>query len=130
MSPDNWRPYFLLGELYAKRGMGDAAVDAYAAAVERDSENPDLRNDLGLTLVRTERPGEGESHLLKAIRLAPDMIEAVLNLAFCYATQEKWKPAKEQANLVIQKTEAGSDLHEKAKRLLVSIANAESVNSK
>ena len=130
MSPDNWRPYFLLGELYAKRGMGEAAVDAYAAAVERDPENPDLRNDLGLTLVRTERPAEGEPHLLKAIRLAPDMIEAVLNLAICYATQEKWKPAKEQANLVIQKTEAGSDLHEEAKRLLVSIANAESANSK
>gem|GEM_PF-6368819 len=97
--------------------------------MERDPENPVLRNVLGLTLVRTERANEGEPHLLKALRLAPNMIEAVLNPAICYGSEGKWKLAKDQANTVVQKTEAGFDVHEEAKRLLAAIADAESTGS-
>lgn len=125
MDPQNWRPHFLLGELYANHGLGEEAVNGYAAAVERDPENAELRNVLGLTLVRVGRAEEAEPHLLKAIRLSSGMIEAVLNLGICYGNQKKWKLAKDQANIVIQKSEADSELRAEAERLLKAVADAD-----
>lgn len=125
LDPGNWRPHLLLGDLYAKKGMGEDAVSAYSAALKRDSENADLMNILGLTLVRTGRPADGEPYLRKAMRRMPDRFEPVLNMAIGYAAQQRWKEAKEHANSVLKGTQSGSELHEEAKRLLTAIGEEE-----
>jgi tetratricopeptide (TPR) repeat protein len=125
LDPRNWRPYFMLGNLYAKHGMGEESVSAYTAALERDPGNAELMNTLGLTLVRTGQPAQGEPYLRKAISLMPDRFEPVLNLAIAHASQKRWKEAKDYANAALKGAASGSVLHEEAKRLLAAIDEEE-----
>ncbi|MCI0447272.1 tetratricopeptide repeat protein, partial [bacterium] len=120
------KDFLRLGDLYAKRGLGEEAASAYSAALKRDPQNAAIMNTLGLTLVRIGRPAEAEAYLMKAIELMPGRFEPVLNLAVGNAAQQRWKESKQYANKVIQGSETGSALHQEALRLLNAIAKEES----
>jgi tetratricopeptide (TPR) repeat protein len=123
------KDFFNLGDLYAQCGMGEEAIAAYSSGIALDPENAVMLNTLGLALVRTRHPAEGEPYLKKAIELMPERFEPVLNLAIGYATQQRWEDAKEYANRVIEGAESTNSIRKEAKRLLGAIAKEESTLS-
>ncbi len=119
------RDFFNLGDLFAQCGMGEETVAAYSSGLAIDPHNAAMMNTLGLTLVRTGHPAEGEPYLRKAIELMPERFEPVLNLAIGYAAQQQWKEAKQYANQIMKSTGPGNPIHKETVRLLGAISEVE-----
>jgi tetratricopeptide (TPR) repeat protein len=137
LNPSHLMAYVFLGTLYRHAGQTDAVIELYTECLRHVPEADPIREELvellnthGLTLIHTGRPSDGEPYLREAIRLMPNRLEPVLNLALGYAAQQRWTEAKEHAHFVIIGSQSGSILHGEAERLLVAIKKEEESHSK
>lgn len=76
LSPDNPKVENLLGLVYFKLGLLEAARSVYDQMVERFPKEPPLYVNLGLVLLRQGRLLEAERALMRAIALSPDHTRA------------------------------------------------------
>jgi tetratricopeptide (TPR) repeat protein len=83
-SPDNPRAMFTLAGLLADQGRAPEAL-AYLLALEQDDsamlQNADVQSVWGARLINFNQGEKAIPHLLEALRLDPDLIEARVNLA-------------------------------------------------
>lgn len=88
-----WRAWISLGRLYSASNQNGAARDAFRNA-EKTAPYPSLvLNDLGMTLVRENRPAEALEHFRKALVLDPDDRRARTNLRIAQAMMGRYDAA-------------------------------------
>jgi tetratricopeptide (TPR) repeat protein len=81
-----------LGSAYYAMGQFDLARQSFESSIA-ESERPKAYFNLGLTLVRLQRPNDAEEKLRAALRLEPDMAEAHSALGGVFAMQGKTEQA-------------------------------------
>ncbi len=79
-----------LAVLYDRAGRVDAAEREYLAALQEDTDNPDIHCDYGYFLHSTRRPAEAEKHLRQALALSPTHRQAQVNLGLLLGTAGKF----------------------------------------
>lgn len=72
--------YMNLGQIYAKLGQSDAALEATLEAVKVDPENPVIRNRLGILYATGGNLDLAEEQFSIAVQLKPDYEDARMNL--------------------------------------------------
>ncbi len=86
--------HFYLGDAYLREGKPSAALKELTLAKKLDSNNPDIRHELGLTYTALGNYIEAEKEFKKAISLRPNYPEVYNNLGLLYLRQGKWKEAE------------------------------------
>ncbi len=92
INPSFFAPYVNLGNLLRDLGHLNEAADALQKATQLQAD-PAAFNSLGTCYHGTRRFKEAEECFRKAIRLKPDFVEALTNLALNLAQQERLEDA-------------------------------------
>jgi hypothetical protein len=79
--PFSARAYNNLGDVYAKEGNMQAAIQAFEKAVELNPNYADALHNLGLQLLRTDRLDQAEESFKKSLQINPDLYQSYLNLS-------------------------------------------------
>lgn len=79
--PFSARAYNNLGDVYAKEGNMQAAIQAFEKAVELNPNYADALHNLGLQLLRTDRLDRAEESFKKSLQINPDLYQSYLNLS-------------------------------------------------
>ena len=87
------RNYCERGRTLGKQGKYHEAMVAFNRAVAANPENADAHNGLGHCYVLLGQDEMGERHLKAALRLQPDLVKTVKNLASLYHRQQRMKDA-------------------------------------
>ena len=80
-SPDDPRPWHLLGNAQFRLGKHAAAIEAHKRHVALEPSNPVASYNLGAAYAELGRRDEARRHLQQALSLKPDFPEAVARLA-------------------------------------------------
>ena len=91
-SPDDAYNLSTMGYLKFRQEKFDDALDFLSRAAERDQNNPEIQNYLGVTLSHKGQRAQGETALRKALQLNPNYAPAHNNLAVMYLSQEPSYP--------------------------------------
>lgn len=67
--PEDFKPYFALGELYSGVGENAMAADMFERAIEKDAEEPALYSRLGLAQMAAGMPVNAERNFRKALEM-------------------------------------------------------------
>jgi tetratricopeptide (TPR) repeat protein len=89
------------GDLLRLRQQLSDAADAYQASIDLDPADPEVRNDLGITLCALGRLADAERSFRRAIGLAPDYLAAHHNLCVTLRADERFADAAESARRAI-----------------------------
>jgi tetratricopeptide (TPR) repeat protein len=79
-----WNTYFNLGGQYLILGELQKALHYLLKAEAIRSRHPELKNNLGVTLLRQGKNQEAEKRFLEAIRYQPDHVKSLSNLGALY----------------------------------------------
>ncbi|MCE5277759.1 MAG: tetratricopeptide repeat protein [Planctomycetaceae bacterium] len=88
-NPHEAQSRFLLARALSAAGEADAAIEQYQAATSLDGDYAPAHADLGLALLLRGRTGQAIDHFRQALRIAPDDLRTVNNLAWVLATHPK-----------------------------------------
>ena len=100
--PTDTHSMTLMGILRFGQQRFDEALDLLSRAAQRDPDNSETQNYLGITLSHKGQRGAAETALRRAVQLTPNYGGAHQNLAIIYATQQP--PFKELARWHYQKS--------------------------
>ncbi|MGH9875896.1 MAG: tetratricopeptide repeat protein, partial [Pyrinomonadaceae bacterium] len=83
----------LLGVAYEGKGLHDAAMKSFEAAVEAENNNPQLLNNLGYALYTNGDYEDATKYLKRAVKLSPDNARIWNNLGLAQLEREKFDDA-------------------------------------
>jgi tetratricopeptide (TPR) repeat protein len=78
----------MLGYLQLTQEKYPAALDTLSRAAQADAKNPNVQNNLGITLSKLGQRAAAETAFRKALQMLPDFEDAHFNLAVIYAKQQ------------------------------------------
>jgi choline-sulfatase len=106
----------------ARRAVGDlvGAESAYRRALAADLSYPDAANGLGVLLVQEKKPAEAIPWFERALRRAPDHVEARLNLGIAYQESGDRERARDMYREVLAKAPPRYARERKAARTLLA----------
>jgi len=93
-SPHNTEVLCLLGTLFSQIGVHEKGVLFLNKAINLDKDNPVFHNNIALILQSSGNIKKAIASFRKAISLAPDYIDAVINLAVLMHYLKEYKEAK------------------------------------
>jgi Tfp pilus assembly protein PilF len=101
---DKAHHYFELADIYFQQGKFEKAERGYRAAMERDSEDIDIRAHLGQCLLRQQRPGEAKPLLERvcAEKADHDYGFSMMALAECLTALGEKEAAEKVWNRVLE----------------------------
>jgi tetratricopeptide (TPR) repeat protein len=91
-----------LGNVLARQGKTEEAIDHYARALQIRPYFPNAHNNLGKALARQGKTAEAIGHYLKALQVNPDLPEAHNNLANALTQQGKDQEAIDHYTKALQ----------------------------
>lgn len=91
--PDHAEALHLAGVLAYDEGRFDAAKDLMARALTLDGENPACFSNYGLVLEALGVTDAAIEQFKHALAMAPDFVDAALNLLTCYQKTKQFMPA-------------------------------------
>ena len=76
-----------------KKGNWDEAINSFTAALEKDTENAEIYNNLALCYANNGDLEKAEKNFLKCLEINPKIVQAYINLADIYYRQRDfiWK---------------------------------------
>jgi len=92
-SPNNPRPYFMLGNIYFQNNRFDRAKTYYENAISLKGDYQQAYIGLGETYVKLEELKKATSHFEKARLISPWDPDILIKLGNTYFQQEKWQQA-------------------------------------
>lgn len=87
------RNHYERGRSLGKQGNYNEALAAFNEAIAANPENAEAHNGLGFCYLLLGQKEKAERSLKEALRLQPDLLKAVKNLASLYHRQERMKEA-------------------------------------
>ncbi|MBN2207687.1 MAG: tetratricopeptide repeat protein [Candidatus Coatesbacteria bacterium] len=87
------RNHYESGCALASQGKYQEAMTAFNKAIAADPQNAEAHNGLGYCHLLLGQEEQGELHLKEALRLQPDLLKAVRNLATLYHRQTRMNEA-------------------------------------
>jgi Flp pilus assembly protein TadD len=84
--------YFNLAGLYVKKGRLEAARQAYSQHIERQPDDIEARNNLGVVYAMLDRLAEAEAQWRQVLVLSPDNQSARDNIAKLAAVKSGRQP--------------------------------------
>jgi Flp pilus assembly protein TadD len=91
--PDDWNGWFLLGWARRKTEAWQDAKEAFEKALELESGNVDLFNELAICLMELEEYATCRIMLEKALKLEPENIKVLSNMAILFMKTGRRKEA-------------------------------------
>jgi protein O-mannosyl-transferase len=82
--PDNFRAYNSLGNIFARKGSSDEAIDHYKHALRIKPDFEGAHNNLGLVLFQKGRVDEAIKHYREALRQKPGYADAHNNIGIAF----------------------------------------------
>lgn len=117
-----WEGHFNLGELYLAARLNDKAKEQYRLAIEKDGKSFKPYNAMGLYLLDIENnKEEAKKYFIRALEIAPNQKEPMLNLAITYAELREKVAAENLAHATLQAAKKGDGIYEQAEKLLKEI---------
>ena len=92
--------HYQMGQSFYAENNFAGALHEFSEAEQLTPKDPQLLNDLGLTLFRKRRFDLAEAKYLRAIELKPDYSEARNNLGVNYLEMKRWSDAIVQFRIV------------------------------
>lgn len=89
MDIDYFSAYMLLGQTYAHLGNDQQAYEQFVKGIQRDEYVKELRLAAGKSALKLGLASDAESHLLEALALDPEYVEALITLASFYNEREE-----------------------------------------
>lgn len=97
-----WLSHKLLGDINFLKGDYLGAIFRYRAALELNSSDAGLYNDLGLALMQREAYSEAAVYLKEAVRLEPENFNIRYNLASVYRDNSLFEEALAEYKILIE----------------------------
>lgn len=94
-APENWRAWLGLGRAAETAKYFDEADRAFARALALRPGDPAVLNDLGMSALVRERPGDAVRYFREAVARAPDYARARMNLRIALAATGDYAAALE-----------------------------------
>ncbi len=88
-TPDNTPAMVALVKLYLKEGFLQEAKDLLKTIAEHHPNSEEIQNNLGAILFRQKYHEEAVGYFILALKLKPDYVEAMYNLALAYKALDK-----------------------------------------
>ena len=109
--PDHARAHEQLAHFYSANGEGIRSEHHLTRAVELRPGYPDLRFDLALHCIKTDRIEEAVSHLRSSLAIAPRFALARLRLGECLTNLGRYDAALEQFKLLPEEMQVTTEVH-------------------
>ena len=74
-----------------KQGKWDDAINSFTAALEKDTENAEIYNNLALCYANSDDLEKAEKNFLKCLEINPKIAQAYINLADIYYRQKDFE---------------------------------------
>lgn len=105
------KDWFLEGNLLAKDGRYDHAVEAYQKSLKLNPGSTVVYYNLGLAYKKLKQYEQAVAALEKAVEMEPDYLEAHLALGSTYNSMEQWESAIAHLNLVVHRIPDDAEAH-------------------
>jgi tetratricopeptide (TPR) repeat protein len=97
-----------LGEVLASQDRYDESIEEYKAILNRDPENAEILNNLGVIYFRKKTYEEALRYLLRAVEIDPDIGYIHNNLGMVYAEMGMHEKARDEYEKAIASSERKS----------------------
>ncbi len=94
-SPNNPRPYFVLGSIYFQQERWEEAAQLYRRAIKLNPYYPDPHNNLGLIYIKRGEYREAQEEFRTAMSADSRFIHAYINMGYLASLQKKNREAEE-----------------------------------
>src|SRR4029077_4506824 len=102
MNPNLFSPHRFLGNVLAKQGNVDSAIEQYRIAAKIRADDADTRAGLGVMLMQKNQLDDAAEEFLKANRIQPTNTVANYQLALIYQSRKEIQKAIEYYHKTIQ----------------------------
>jgi Flp pilus assembly protein TadD len=101
-NPGTWSAWFLLGWAHRRMGSYGKAKDAFASALELETTEADIYNEMAICLLELEEYEECRSMLDKALSIEPDNTKILSNRFILALKTDKTTEARELLQIILE----------------------------
>ncbi len=101
-NPETWSAWFLLGWAHRRKGNFEKAGEAFASALELESGEADIYNEMAICLMELEKYEECRSMLDKALAIEPENTKILSNRLILALKTERSGEAKEYLRIILE----------------------------